>query len=292
MRTETSFAALLLLPSFCFGADFWSPVNPEELNLKTPVVQKDAAAEVLFWETKLENSYNSGYGNTVLSHYLRIKIFTDKGRDAASERIPYAFGETIFDIAGRTVKADGAIHELKSDAIFDKEIVRMSGLKVRANTFVLPDVAAGDVIEYRYKENWDGLMRYVRLPMQRTIPVQKATFRVKPLSREYTPYGMRVQIFHGASTPFTVGQDGFSSTSFQNVAAYKEEPHMPPEDEIRASMLIFYSEKSDLAPAKFWNEYGRKLYAESLATPLLPPKSSFGSTISARARSGIATPLR
>ncbi len=56
----------------------------------------------------------------------------------------------------------------------------------------------------------------------------------------------------------------FSSMSFEkSVQAYKEEPYMPPEDEIRAWILIFYTEKTNLAPAKFWTDYGHKMYAAS-----------------------------
>ncbi len=78
MRCELSLAALLLIPSSSFAADFWNPITPEELSLKTPKVQADAPAEVLYWESRVENDFNSGHGSTVVSHYLRIKIFTDK----------------------------------------------------------------------------------------------------------------------------------------------------------------------------------------------------------------------
>jgi hypothetical protein len=257
---------LFLVPAVGAGAEFWSPVNPDELNLKTPKVQKDAAAEVLFWETRLENDINSGHGSTVVSHYLRIKIFTEKGREVASEEIPYGFGKTISGVAGRTVKADGTIHDLKSDAVFNKEVVKVGGRKIRAVTFVLPDVSPGDVIEYRYKENWEGLIQYIRLPMQRTIPVEKASFRLRPLSRDYTSYSMRVQTFHREITPFALDREGYSCTAIENVPAYKTEPYMPPEDAIRAFMLVYYSEQTKLAPAKFWADYGHRMYSGAKAS--------------------------
>jgi len=259
MRTTPVLAVILLVPA-CLG-DIWSPIDPEELKLTAPRVEKDAPAEVLLSETKLENQLNGGYGGTVVSHYLRIKIFTDKGRDAAKVELNYFRRLTISNIAGRTIKSDGVIRELKSDGIFDKDVVKTSGLKVRAKTFVLPDVAAGDIIEYRYRENWDAIYNYMRLPMQRTIPVRKGIIRVRPLPPEYFSASMRANVFHGENTPFTADPQGFSVTTFENLPAYREEPYMPPEDEIRTWMLIFYSEKSKLVADKFWIEHGRKIYA-------------------------------
>jgi hypothetical protein len=80
----------------------------------------------------------------VLQHYVRIKIFTENGRDKHSKMdIPYISGVKIKDIAARTIKADGSIVELAKEDIIEKTVVKVSGLKLRTKTFAFPGIEPG-----------------------------------------------------------------------------------------------------------------------------------------------------
>jgi hypothetical protein len=82
---------LLLLPATVWaGGDDWRPVGLADLALKAPVVEKDADAEAIFWEVKVSDEFDGGSLRTVFNHYLRIKIFTERGRESQSRiDIPY-----------------------------------------------------------------------------------------------------------------------------------------------------------------------------------------------------------
>ncbi len=71
-------ACFLLGVSFAASAssDDWRPVDPADLALKTSTVEKDADAEALFWEVRVDDEVEGGTPRTVLRHYVRIKIFT------------------------------------------------------------------------------------------------------------------------------------------------------------------------------------------------------------------------
>src|SRR5713226_6461086 len=100
-----SFAALA-------GGDDWRPVDPSELALKTSTVEKDADAEALFWEVRVSDEVEGGTPRTVLKHYVRIKIFTERGRESQSKiDIPYLSSWSITDIAARTVTPGNRIIE-------------------------------------------------------------------------------------------------------------------------------------------------------------------------------------
>src|SRR5688572_2005678 len=78
------------------AAEEWRPVNPEDLALKAAVVEKDADAEALFWEVRLDDAQTD---KTVFRHYLRMKIFTARGVESQSRiDIPYLNGVKINDI--------------------------------------------------------------------------------------------------------------------------------------------------------------------------------------------------
>jgi hypothetical protein len=255
------FVLTLAAPAFA-GKDDWKPIDPAHLALKAPIVDKDADAEAIFWEVRVQDELEGGTPRTVLNHYIRIKIFTDRGRESQSKiDLTYLNGHKITDIAGRTIKPDGSIIELKKDAIFERTIVKVSGIKIKAKSFAMPGIEPGSIIEYRWREiRGDQLALYLRLQFQRDIPVQQVKYYIKPLSLPNFPYGMRAQVFHGPQVSFVKEKDGFSSTVLTNVPAFHEEPHMPPEDEVRPWMLIYYSEDKKLDPDQFWKEYGKESF--------------------------------
>lgn len=256
---------LLLGISFAASAngDDWRPIDPAELASKTPVVDKDADAEAIFWEVRVADELDGGTTRTVLRHYLRIKIFTERGRESQSKiDITYLNNWKLTDIAARTITPDNRIIELKKEDIFDRTIVRASGLKVKARSFALPGVEPGSIIEYRWREvRNDRLANYIRLQLQRDVPVQLVKYYVKPLSLPDFPYGMRVQSFHGTNTPFAKEKDGFYSTTMQKVPAFQEEPRMPPENQVRPWLLVYYSEDRKLVPAEYWKAKGKEFYS-------------------------------
>ncbi|MDX6611735.1 MAG: hypothetical protein QOD75_921 [Blastocatellia bacterium] len=262
-RSLVSPAALLcvlLLATIPVLADDWRPLNPAELAMKTPLVDKDADAEAILWDVRVDDNVEGGTVRTVLKHYIRIKIFTERGRESQSKiDIPFYSNWSISDIAARTIKPDNSIIELKKSDVFERTIVRASGVKLKAKSFAMPAVEVGSIIEYRWRETRnDQLANYIRLQFQRDVPVQLVTYHIKPLALE--TYGMRIQRFRGDYTPFLKEKDGFYTTSMERVPAFREEPSMPPESQVRPWMLVYYSEDKKLAPDAYWKEKGKEFY--------------------------------
>jgi hypothetical protein len=237
----------------------WRPVDPADLALKEPKVEKDADAEALFWEVRVDDS---GEGDLVFSHYLRVKIFTERGKESQS-KIDIPFGKIygrsikIKDIAARTIKPDGTIILVNEKDVFERDQVRASGVKIKVKTFAMPGVEPGAIIEYKWRETMTNTgAHYLRLQFQRDIPVQLVKYYFKP--RGYTNYGMRLQMFQGVNSPLTKEKNGFHSTTMTNMPAFREEPRMPPEDQARTWMLIYYTPEILLRipPSLFWGLWG------------------------------------
>src|SRR4030095_14460532 len=80
----------------------WRPVTQEEISSKTPVVEPDADAEATFWEVRIDDSSSEDLS---LKHYVRVKIFTERGREKYSKfDIPFTKGMKIKELAARVVK--------------------------------------------------------------------------------------------------------------------------------------------------------------------------------------------
>ena len=243
------------------GSD-WKPIDPADLALKVPKVEKDTDAEALFWEVRVGDEVEGGTPRTVFQHYVRIKIFTERGRESQSKiDIPFLDDWRIQDIAARTIKPDGTILEIKKEDILERTIIKEGRTKIKAKSFAMPGVEPGALIEYRWKEvRRDSLANYIRLHFQRDVPVQVVKYSLKPLSVPGFDFGMRAMTFQGEPSPFVKEKDGYYSTTMTNVPAFREEPRMPPEDSVRPWMLVYYSEDRKLTPEKFWKEFGKERF--------------------------------
>src|SRR5438045_3494134 len=98
------FCFSLLLTSTSFAQDKdWRPVDPADLASKAPLVEPDADAEAILWETRIDDSAEQGFS---LRHYVRVKIYTDRGREKYSKfDIPFKKGQKIKDLAARVIRA-------------------------------------------------------------------------------------------------------------------------------------------------------------------------------------------
>src|SRR5215203_5764517 len=154
MKTHPPFSLLLgvflcLLSSSSVSiraaGEEWKPIDPLELSLKNAMVEKEADAEAIFWEVRIDDNPE---GDLIFNHYIRVKVFTERGRESQS-KIDILYGKLygsetkVSDISARTIKPDGAIVELKKEDIFDRTVVKASGLKYKARSFAMPAVEPG-----------------------------------------------------------------------------------------------------------------------------------------------------
>jgi hypothetical protein len=238
----------------------WRPIDPTHLALKTSTVEKDADAEAIFWEVKVDDG---DAGELVFTNYVRVKIFTDRGKESQSKiDLPYLSRYKIKDVSARTIKSDGSIVELKPSDVYDRTIVKANGLKVKAKSFAMPAVEPGAIIEYRWREvRSNGSANYLDLQFQREIPVQSITYLVRPYSGPYANNMAYRQFQMPGQIKFEKAKDGFFRISMSNVAAFREEPRMPPEDSVRSWILLYYTENTGkTSPDKFWTDLGKRVY--------------------------------
>ncbi len=263
-RASTSIAAITQ----------WLPVTDEERNVKAPKIEPGAGAEALFWRVYVVDDVRGQDSQTVLYHYIRIKVFNQRGCDEqGTQDITYYGNRTIDEIAGRTIKPDGTIVELKKDAIFKRDLVKAGGLKVKAVSFVMPVVEPGVILEYRWRETrGNELANYVRMLFQRDIPVHEIKYFVKPVLHQYVTLPPMRRVSFGAQPgPIVPEKDGFHSMALKDVPAFKEEPLMPSQWVVRPWSLLYYGDNIRASPEKFWAGEGKRIY--SLYEPYLKANS-------------------
>lgn len=227
------FSLLLVCLQTVLADDEWRPVTPAELEMKTARVETDADAEAIFWETRIDDSSSEELAR---NHYVRVKIFTERGREKYSKfDIPFTRGIKIKNIAARVIKADGTITEITNKDIFEREIIKAGKVKIKAKSFAIPNIEPGVIVEYRYREVIDdaGAMG-MDLPFQKDIPVQNLSYYYKPYNKKEPNY----QSYNFKDTKFIKDEKGYYLARRENIPAFKEEPSMPPEDTVRPWMML------------------------------------------------------
>jgi hypothetical protein len=254
----------------------WAPVKDSDLRMSKPQVDPNADAEVLFWEVRLVDSFNrsSGWQTTVSTH-LRIKIFTERGREMNS-KIDIPFGSlpgldarsSIKELAARSIKPDGTVIEVKPGDVFEREIAKLGKRKAQAKSFAVPGIEIGSIIEYRWREVREATYNYSRLMLAREMPVQYVKYWVKPAN---VPLGMRLHSTNTAGN-FVKEADGFYSTTMTNVPAILDEPRMPSEFEVVPWVLMYYDDEDEkLTANEYWQRRARMTWDAHKA--MLKPSS-------------------
>ena len=155
----------------------------------------------------------------------------------------------IGDLRARTIKSDGRIVEVPGRSIFERTVSKAGGIKVRNKSFSMPEVEAGDLIEYQWKQYRDDhFSQYTRLYFQRDIPSWEVSYHVKPSEYAWTRLGylMGFQVFNVRNEGFRETPGGWQSITVQEVPAFKPEARMPPEDSLFRSR-----QESDSAQGEF-----------------------------------------
>ncbi len=213
----------------------WRLVTPAELEMKTPKVEPDADAEAIFWEIRIDDKKSDKLS---YDHYVRVKIFTERGRERfAKMDIPYIKGKKVEGVAARVVRPDGSSVELKPTDIFEREIAKVGKAKILAKSFAVPGIEPGVIVEYQYKEIIKGdSAAGERLYFQRDIPMQRVTYFIRPVKNATLGFNY----FNMPETRFTEDREGFSVATLTGVPALKEEPYMPPDDEVKKWVFLSY----------------------------------------------------
>lgn len=246
--------AFTLLFAVTASAQDWLPVTQEELTSKTAEVEPDADAEAIFWVVRVDDSEAKFLA---LKHYVRVKIFTERGREQFSKYdIEFTKDTSIRDVEARVTKPDGTVVFLKKEDVKERDIVKTNGFKLKAKSFALPGLETGAVLEYRFKEVYYNSAANMRLVLQKSIPVRTISYYVRPFRGDLA---MFYQTFN-TTARFVKDKNEFQRVSMAAVPAFKEEPHMLPADQVRPWIYTYYTEMEKPNLAEYWKDVNKRFY--------------------------------
>jgi transglutaminase-like putative cysteine protease len=239
----------------------WKPVSQSELALSAAELgDPDAEAAILFREGELDDSYSDG---TNLKIYIRIKIFTNRGRRWADVQLPFRVGQgRITDVHARTVRPDGVAVEVDDRDIFDKVVMKTGHGVWRAKVFTLPAVEAGCIVEYRYRQIFPDGFRYFALDLQSELLTRELVYRIRPPINSKSD--LRWVAFNAPDPArFMPKWEGVYFIRANDIPPFRREPLMPPDRAVKIWGWLYYSDDFLIEPDKYWRDYAARAYSRS-----------------------------
>jgi transglutaminase-like putative cysteine protease len=229
-------------------AQFQTP-NPDELKMTSDPKAPGAAAVYLDYE----ETDNDGLHSQI--YYARIKVLTEKGKEAATVQIPYWGGEfSIGSVTGRTIHSDGTIVPLtvKPEDLLIQKVNEVEvghetyaeQVREQRTVFTLPSVEVGSVLEYSYQLRFNAQFYWHLDPdwqVQQKYFVHKAHYLFTPsvmLNLLWWPnLPQSAKIITDAAGRYVL--------DVKDIPAAPEEEWMPPIDSVLYKVHFYYRGEAD-----------------------------------------------
>ena len=216
-------------------------VDTADLKLTSCNFEKDANAMVLCDRALVYYKYST----VVMEYHKRIKIFNDKGNDAAKVRIEY-YGahndETISDLKAQTINLTNNTIEytpVDKSQIYTQNVDK----DTKAIVFTFPNIKPGSIVEFKYKWSTPYAGNFPQWTFQEAIPVRYSELKSE-FSRDYTfKFIKRVYQKMAVDTSyFTNGKNINQGKTFiwalNNIHSFKEEPYTGSTNDNTEHLLI------------------------------------------------------
>ncbi len=250
----------------------FQPVSPDELKMTSEPLAPGAPAIILYRQVDRDDNIHTPHED----NYYRIKILTEEGRKHADIEIPFLkANQDVVGVKARTIRPDGSIVNFDGK-VFEKELVKGRGVKYLAETFTLPDVQVGGIIEYYYTVDFrEHTLLRSHWILSDELFTKKAQFSLKPseggpvsVSRDlggavqhYVPKPSLRWSWHDLP-PGAVPKEeanGVVRMEANNIPAFQTEDYMPPPNELKSRVDFIYEHgRAETDQAKYWKNVGKE----------------------------------
>lgn len=192
---RAALVAGLFFTSAAFGKTAWKPVAPEELAEKSPRIEAEAPAEILFWTIDVDD--RDFPFSRKRSDYIRYKIYAPDKVEAITRISTIDEATTLdrMDVSARLVLPDGKIREFGKESIKERTLTKQArtggvlgwlgaadGPVVRERFLAITGVEVGAILEYqidRVDRSPDSVDAVVG--QREEIPVRKFNYAARLL---------------------------------------------------------------------------------------------------------------
>ncbi|MEE4312276.1 MAG: DUF3857 domain-containing protein [candidate division KSB1 bacterium] len=261
-----------LFLSECQAKDFkWAAVTQAEW-----AVQEDSARgieDAVYLFEKIESDERKLISEKCYyTIYRRLRILSPEGRSWGDITIPYVHKEQkIEKIAARTILPNGEIVPLPENQIYEKDILKSEGIKIKQKAFSLPRLTDDCIIEYYVKfflpsagDQWQ---------FQKELHLLKGEY----LWKFYRGYNLSGYIYDAIKDYYTPNYLLLNFVDkkmnvrqlpslkdphevlfeIENIPPFTPEPFSQPDDVLKGQLRCYYG--GTVPPRAFWGNLDKEL---------------------------------
>lgn len=207
----------------------WDPIDPKDLVATESQSSPGVAAEILLSEHEL----SEGKDFTRTKDHIRAKIYTQKGVEDSGRLSIYCPEDwSVRTPEARVVKPDGRVVELKKTDIFETVVAKIGQEKLRKVSFAFPDLAPGDVVEYRWVTYRNGDLFAQWSIVQDELPVREYRLWVGDMT-----HPGRMNVLHCPEMKIDESSSSLEAVA-HGIPAFEAEEFMPAQREFRGWLTI------------------------------------------------------
>ncbi|HNX05148.1 MAG TPA: DUF3857 domain-containing protein, partial [Opitutales bacterium] len=238
-----------------------------------PVVDKEAGAEILLRELKVDDSYPRTISFT---YYLRVKVYDQRGVESMrSYKIETTEDAKVKDLGARVLQADGSVSELSQQDIYTRTTYDHGDTRYTTRSFAFPGLRPGSIIDFQWREIYEGGASDALFSLSESLPILTSTLMFRPnqcggvfFNYSRIPEGLVKQ------------KPGWWQVTLHNVFADPDEPFMPPVRSVQPWISMRYGTgKSYFTPEKYW-----RMRSEAVLEMLKDELSRSGRSVRRQAR--------
>ncbi|OAM87771.1 hypothetical protein AW736_20570 [Termitidicoccus mucosus] len=236
----------------------WRPIGPADLESIAPPLAPEIGAEILYRYEEIDDS--DRHSGARCRDYFRIKIYNQKGLSHIDKiDIPCPDGMSIRNLAARVIKPDGRVINVEKSAFHSREIVKQRRKRHQMTSFSFPGAEVGDIVEYKWESRAKDHFYWYTLSPMHDMPARHVEFQVSP----FLAPGVDCSTYTHRCPPLEDmnGKDGFIPVHIFDTPAFKEEPYMPPKNDVRP-WILFYPRVYLGGVLNFWARLGREKVEE------------------------------
>jgi hypothetical protein len=234
----------------------WQEPTPDELKMTADPAAPGQAAMYLYREETVDDKLH------IHTLYARLKILSDKGKAFADVDLPtYGHGESLTNIAGRTIHSDGKVIPFTGKPM-DKVVEKTKTYRYQTKVFTMPDVQVGSILEYRYTLRYDDdVVVSPHWYIQQPIYVHKAHYVFTPTERlvDSGKGGVTNRLVYsrilppGAEVKYVETQKRYE-LDLHDISALPDDDYLPPIQSLSYRLIFYYTgfRKED----EFWKAEG------------------------------------
>lgn len=195
-----------------------------------------------------------------LRYHLRAKILSAEGRRLADIVLPFtSLQARLYKFWAWAIHPDGSVSELSKKDVTKQFLARVGKRDIAVRRASIPGVEPGCVIDYGFTIRYDGWISADPIPLQQAWPIRRFRYRWIPWAQAPAMYYISRQ--EDLDVHVDVGLNAIL-ISADNIEPVPSEPMMPPSEEVRSHIYLYYGSGPRMAK-EYWDHFAKEVEKET-----------------------------